>query len=68
MGCNERALRWQRRQDSDGVNGFKRVLLWLAALFFIVAGANHFRQPELYLDMMPPQLPWPEALNYIRCC
>jgi uncharacterized membrane protein len=41
------------------------VFRWLAALFFIAAGANHFRQPEIYLGMMPPFLPWPEALNYI---
>jgi uncharacterized membrane protein len=38
---------------------------WLAAIFFVVAGANHFRSPEIYLGMMPPWLPWPEALNYI---
>jgi uncharacterized membrane protein len=37
----------------------------LAALFFLVAGANHFRSPEIYLGMMPPWLPWPEALNYL---
>jgi len=37
----------------------------LAALFFVVAGAYHFRQPEIYLGMMPPLLPGPEALNYI---
>ncbi len=38
---------------------------WLAALFFLVAGANHFRAPEIYLGMMPPWLPWPAALNYV---
>ena len=38
---------------------------WLAALSFVVAGANHFRHPEFYLGMMPPALPWPQALNYI---
>jgi uncharacterized membrane protein len=41
------------------------VARWLAAIFFLVAGANHFRSPEIYLGMMPPWLPWPEALNYI---
>ncbi len=40
-------------------------LRWLGAVFFIVAGLNHFRHPELYLGMMPPALPWPEALNYL---
>ncbi len=47
------------------MNWSKQFLLWLAALFFVLAGANHFRQPELYLAMMPPGLPWPEALNLI---
>lgn len=43
----------------------RAVFRWLAALFFVVAGLNHFRQPEIYLGMMPPFLPWPEVLNYI---
>jgi len=38
---------------------------WLLAVFFLVAGANHFRAPAVYLGMMPPALPWPEALNYV---
>ena len=38
---------------------------WLLAVFFVVAGANHFRAPEIYLGMMPPSLPWPGALNAI---
>jgi uncharacterized membrane protein len=37
---------------------------WLLAAFFLAAGANHFRMPGIYLGMMPPGLPWPEALNY----
>ena len=37
----------------------------LLAAFFVVAGANHFRTPPLYLGMMPPWLPWPLALVYI---
>ena len=35
------------------------------ALFFIIAGANHFRSPETYLAMMPPWLPAPNLLNFI---
>lgn len=38
---------------------------YLLAAAFIVAGANHFRSPELYLSMMPPWLPAHEALNFI---
>lgn len=37
----------------------------LMALFFIAAGLNHFRRPEIYLAMMPPYLQWPETLNLI---
>lgn len=40
-------------------------LTWVVAGFFIVAGANHFRDPAIYLGMMPPWLPWPEAMNLI---
>jgi uncharacterized membrane protein len=38
---------------------------YLLAAAFIVAGANHFRSPELYLSMMPPWLPAHEALILI---
>jgi len=38
---------------------------WLLAAFFLAAGANHFRAPEFYLLMMPPWLPWHEALVQI---
>ena len=40
----------------------KRVLLWLMGLFYVWAGINHFRAPDFYLPMMPPYLPWHEAL------
>ena len=38
---------------------------YLLAAFFIVAGANHFRDPAMYLSMMPPWLPAQEAVNFI---
>lgn len=37
----------------------------LCAAFFIVAGVNHFRDPATYLGMMPPWLPWPDAMNAV---
>jgi uncharacterized membrane protein len=43
----------------------KRVLRWLLAVFFVLAGLNHFRTPALYLGMMPPWLPWPSAANAV---
>lgn len=38
---------------------------WVLAVFFAAAGLNHFRAPELYAGMMPPWLPWPDAMNLI---
>jgi len=38
------------------------ILRWLLALFFVVAGANHFVSPEIYRALMPPSLPWPDLL------
>ena len=37
-------------------------LRWLLVLAFIAAGANHFRDPAFYRPMMPPYLPWHDAL------
>lgn len=51
---------------SSRLEGMLRSLLrWLLAIFFVVAGINHFRDPAVYLSMMPPYLPKPEWLNYI---
>ena len=38
---------------------------WVLALFFIVAGVNHFLAPSLYLEMMPAWLPAKETANLI---
>ncbi|MBA2743414.1 MAG: DoxX family membrane protein [Chthoniobacterales bacterium] len=35
------------------------------ALFFIVAGVNHFVSPAPYLAIMPPVFPWPLAWVYL---
>lgn len=43
----------------------RSVSRYFLAAFFIAAGANHYRDPATYLSMMPPWLPWPEALNLI---
>ena len=43
----------------------RAVFRWLLAVFFIAAGVNHFRRPDIYLGMMPPWLPWSEAMNAI---
>ena len=40
----------------------KQALLFLMAAFYVVAGANHFAQPDVYMPMMPPYLPGHRAL------
>lgn len=47
------------------MNALRIALRWVLAVFFVAAGTNHFRTPAIYLGMMPPGLPWPEALNAI---
>lgn len=43
----------------------KRVLLWLMAVVYVLAGINHFVEPGFYLSMMPGYLPWHLALVYV---
>jgi uncharacterized membrane protein len=40
-------------------------LLYGLAVFFVLAGANHFYSPEAYVAMVPDLLPAPRALVYI---
>ncbi|HVF90259.1 MAG TPA: MauE/DoxX family redox-associated membrane protein [Blastocatellia bacterium] len=44
---------------------FKTVMKYLLAIFFIIAGVNHFRNPEFYLNIMPPYLPWHGPLHLL---
>jgi len=50
-----------QKKDS-GLRKISRILL---SLFFVIAGFNHFRNPDIYLSMMPPWLPIPETLNLV---
>ena len=43
----------------------RRALCVAAGLAFVVAGANHFRDPAFYLSIIPPALPRPDLLNWI---
>lgn len=47
---------------SESNTAISRTIL---GMVFILAGANHFRVPDLYVSMIPPYLPRPEALNAI---
>jgi uncharacterized membrane protein len=40
----------------------KSLLRWVLAVFFVLAGLNHFYRPALYLGMLPARMPWPAAL------
>ena len=38
---------------------------WFPGILFVLLGALHLAYPGFYLAMMPPSLPWPEALVQI---
>lgn len=39
--------------------------LYLMGILYVIAGLNHFRNPRLYLKIIPPYLPKPKLLNYM---
>ena len=43
----------------------RMVSLILLVGFFVPAGLNHFLNPQAYLNMMPPYIPFPVAMNVI---
>jgi uncharacterized membrane protein len=43
----------------------RKVLFWLMPLLYIIAGTNHFLNPDFYLGVMPPWMPEPLLLVYI---
>ena len=47
------------------MSAFKIGMLYLFAAIFIFAGFYHFYNPDIYLRIMPPYLPWPSALHLI---
>ena len=40
----------------------KTALRWLFGLLFVLAGLTHFRNPDFYINIMPPYLPWHREL------
>jgi uncharacterized membrane protein len=44
---------------------FRRISLVVLALFFTLAGLNHFLAPEIYRPLMPDYLPWHLPLIYL---
>jgi len=49
----------------DRLARFKRPLLYLMGLGYVIAGVLHFVVPELYAQIIPPFLPAPLALVYL---
>ena len=47
------------------MNLIKKVLKWIFATAFVLAGVNHFVNPQFYLRMMPTFLPAPLFLIYL---
>ena len=43
----------------------KKLSLIILILFYAAAGINHFLQPDFYLKIMPPWLPWHNELVFI---
>lgn len=50
---------------TDTLTYLKRPLRYLMGLLYICTGVTHFRAPELYARIVPPQFPRPVALVYL---
>ena len=44
---------------------WKQVSKWVFGILFVLAGANHFRSPDMYMKIMPPYLPFHRPLVLI---
>ncbi|SFN88148.1 Uncharacterized membrane protein [Chitinophaga sp. YR627] len=42
-----------------------RISLYIMAAIYVAAGINHFINPEIYIGIMPPWLPFQTELVYI---
>lgn len=43
----------------------KKISLYVMSFFYVMAGFNHFMNPEYYLKMIPPYMPSPLTINVI---
>ena len=43
----------------------KTIFKYILAIAFVLAGANHFFNPQFYIRIMPPYLPWHAFLVYL---
>src|SRR5438128_2113381 len=47
------------------MTGLKSSSRWIFGILFVLAGVNHFVNPDFYVKIMPPYLPWHLALVVI---
>ncbi len=43
----------------------KKLNIWLQTTFYVVAGINHFLNPDFYLELIPPYFGEPELINLL---
>lgn len=43
----------------------KKISLIAIIILYLLAGTNHFVHPDIYLQIMPPWLPYHTVLNYL---
>lgn len=43
----------------------RKVGFYSLVFFFLIAGVNHFINPDFYFPLIPSYLPWPKAINSI---
>ena len=43
----------------------RKIGFYALVVFYVAAGVNHFIDPQFYIDLIPPYLPWPEKINII---
>jgi uncharacterized membrane protein len=44
---------------------FKKISLVILIVFYVLAGCNHFRDPDFYYAVMPNNLLYPEVVNIL---
>jgi len=48
---------------------FKKISLAVLIIFYVVAGINHFHNPDSYYCIIPPYIPYPILINiFAGCC
>lgn len=43
----------------------KKIALYGQSMFYLLAGINHFRDPDFYLALIPPYFGYHETINFL---